>query len=471
MKKTKIVCTIGPKTESKEVLKQLLEAGMNVMRLNFSHGDYEEHGRRISNLREVISETGMRAAILLDTKGPEIRTIKLEGGNDVSLVAGQDFTFTTDKTVIGNNKIVAVTYEGFPSDLKAGDTVLVDDGLIAMEVKEVTDKEVRCVVKNNGDLGENKGINLPGVSVNLPALAEKDINDLKFGCEQGIDFVAASFIRKADDVLAVRKVLDENGGESIKIISKIENQEGLNNFDEILEVTDGVMVARGDLGVEIPVEEVPFAQKMMIEKCNAAGKPVITATQMLDSMIKNPRPTRAEANDVANAIIDGTDAVMLSGETAKGKYPVEAVKVMARIAEKTDPLIYTNVDFETEDEQTITEAVAKGTVDVAEALEAKLIVVGTGTGRAAKSLRKYFPTARILALTNSETTANQLLLSRGVLSVAAAKPATLDRFFKQAEDEAVKSGLVKSGDIIVVTCGEQVYVQGTTNTMKVIKVK
>ena len=274
MKKTKIVCTIGPKTESKEVLKQLLEAGMNVMRLNFSHGDYEEHGRRISNLREVISETGMRAAILLDTKGPEIRTIKLEGGNDVSLVAGQDFTFTTDKTVIGNNKIVAVTYEGFPSDLKAGDTVLVDDGLIAMEVKEVTDKEVRCVVKNNGDLGENKGINLPGVSVNLPALAEKDINDLKFGCEQGIDFVAASFIRKADDVLAVRKVLDENGGESIKIISKIENQEGLNNFDEILEVTDGVMVARGDLGVEIPVEEVPFAQKMMIEKCNEAGKPV-----------------------------------------------------------------------------------------------------------------------------------------------------------------------------------------------------
>ena len=470
MKKTKIVCTIGPKTESKEVLKQLLEAGMNVMRLNFSHGDYEEHGRRISNLREVISETGMRAAILLDTKGPEIRTIKLEGGNDVSLVAGQDFTFTTDKTVIGNNKIVAVTYEGFPSDLKAGDTVLVDDGLIAMEVKEVTDKEVRCVVKNNGDLGENKGINLPGVSVNLPALAEKDINDLKFGCEQGIDFVAASFIRKADDVLAVRKVLDENGGESIKIISKIENQEGLNNFDEILEVTDGVMVARGDLGVEIPVEEVPFAQKMMIEKCNAAGKPVITATQMLDSMIKNPRPTRAEANDVANAIIDGTDAVMLSGETAKGKYPVEAVKVMARIAEKTDPLIYTNVEFENED-ATITEAVAKGTVDVAEALEAKLIVVGTGTGRAAKSLRKYFPTARILALTNSETTANQLLLSRGVLSVAAAKPATLDRFFKQAEDEAVKSGLVKSGDIIVVTCGEQVYVQGTTNTMKVIKIK
>lgn len=470
MKKTKIVCTIGPKTESKEVLKQLLEAGMNVMRLNFSHGDFEEHGRRISNLREVMAETGMRAAVLLDTKGPEIRTIKLEGGQDVSLVAGQEFTITTDKTVIGNKERVAVTYEGLTKDLKAGDTVLLDDGLIAMEVKEVVGNEVRCIVKNNGDLGENKGVNLPGVSVNLPALAEKDIADLKFGCEQKIDFVAASFIRKADDVLAVRKVLDENGGENVKIISKIENQEGLNNFDEILAVTDGVMVARGDLGVEIPVEEVPFAQKMMIEKCNAAGKPVITATQMLDSMIKNPRPTRAEANDVANAIIDGTDAVMLSGETAKGKYPVEAVKVMARIAEKTDPLIYTNVDFEGE-EITITEAVAKGTVDVAEALDAKLIVVGTGTGRAAKSLRKYFPTARILALTNSQITANQLLLSRGVVSALESKPQTLDEFFEQAEREAVKLGLAKSGDIIVATCGEQVFVQGTTNTMKVIKIK
>ena len=470
MKKTKIVCTIGPKTESKEVLKQLLEAGMNVMRLNFSHGDYNEHGTRISNLREVLSETGMNAAILLDTKGPEIRTIKLKDGNDVSLVAGQEFTITTDKTVIGDNTRVAVTYEGLTSDLQPGNTVLLDDGLIAMEVKEIVGNEVRCIVKNNGELGENKGVNLPGVSVNLPALAEKDVNDLKFGCAQGVDFIAASFIRKAEDVLAVRKVLDENGGENIKIISKIENQEGLNNFDAILEVTDGVMVARGDLGVEIPVEEVPFAQKMMIEKCNAAGKPVITATQMLDSMIKNPRPTRAEANDVANAIIDGTDAVMLSGETAKGKYPVEAVKVMARIAEKTDPLIISNVEFDDE-EVTITEAVAKGTVDVSEVLGAKLIVVGTGTGRAAKSLRKYFPTARILALTNSETTANQLLLSRGVLTVAVPKPATLDRFFKQAEDEAVKTGLVQSGDIIVVTCGEQVYVQGTTNTMKVIKIK
>ena len=470
MKKTKIVCTIGPKTESKEILSELLKAGMNVMRLNFSHGDYEEHGKRIENLKEAIAETGIRAAVLLDTKGPEIRTIKLEGGNDVSLVAGQEFTFTTDKSVIGNNKIVAVTYEGFTSDLKPNDTVLVDDGLIAMEVIEVSGNEVKCIVKNNGDLGENKGINLPGVSVNLPALAPKDINDLKFGCEKDVDFIAASFIRKAEDVLEVRRVLDENGGQNIKIISKIENQEGLDNFDKILEVTDAVMVARGDLGVEIPVEEVPFAQKMMIEKCNEAGKPVITATQMLDSMIKNPRPTRAEANDVANAIIDGTDAVMLSGETAKGKYPVEAVKVMSRIAEKTDPLIYTNVDFD-EGDDSITEAVAKGTVDVAEALDAKLIVVATGTGRAAKSLRRYFPTARILAFTNSEKTAAQLLLSRGVLSVVSEVPKNLDCFFKLAEEESIKTGLVSKGDIIIVNCGEQVFVPGTTNTVKVIKVK
>ena len=469
MKKTKIVCTIGPKTESKEVLKQLLEAGMNVMRLNFSHGDYEEHGRRISNLREVMAETGMRAAILLDTKGPEIRTIKLEGGNDVSLVAGQEFTFTTDRTVIGNNKIVAVTYEGFASDLKAGDTVLVDDGLIAMEVKEVSGNEVKCIVKNNGDLGENKGINLPNVSVNLPALAEKDINDLKFGCEQGIDFVAASFIRKAEDVLAVRKVLCENGGENVKIISKIENQEGLNNFNEILEVTDGVMVARGDLGVEIPVEEVPFAQKMMIEKCNLAGKVVITATQMLDSMIKNPRPTRAEATDVANAILDGTDAIMLSGETAKGKYPIEAVSVMTRIAEKTDPMVA--FEFEIEENASVTEAVARGTVDVAETLNAKLIVVGTQTGRAAKAIRKYFPSAFILAITNNEKTANQLVLTKGVIPCVDKTAANLEQFYAIAEKKAKDLGLVSEDDIIVATCGERVFETGTSNSLKVIVVK
>ena len=470
MKKTKIVCTIGPKSESVEMLGKLLDAGMNMMRMNFSHGDYEEHGNRIKNLRQVMAETGKRAAIVLDTKGPEIRTIKLVNGEDVKIVAGQDFTFTTDKTVIGDTTKVAVTYEGFTSDLKAGDTVLVDDGLLEFTVKEVVGNEVRCVAENNGDLGENKGVNLPNVAVNLPALSEKDINDLKFGCEQGIDYVAASFIRKADDVRAVRKVLDENGGQNVQIISKIENQEGVDNFEEILALSDGIMVARGDLGVEVPVEDVPVAQKMMINRCNAVGKVVITATQMLDSMIKNPRPTRAEVNDVANAILDGTDCVMLSGESAKGKYPVEAVTVMAKIAEKMDPLVKPTNKCDNE-KVTITSAVAKGTAEVSESLGAKVIVVATQSGRAARDMRRYFPTATILAITNNEKTANQLMISRGVVPFVDGNAESLDSFFALAEKVAVELGLATTGDIIVATCGESVFKQGTTNSVKVIEVK
>lgn len=469
MKKTKIVCTIGPKTESVEVLCELLKAGMNVMRMNFSHGSHEEHGQRIVNLKEAIKRTGINAAILLDTKGPEIRTIKLVDGKDVSLVAGQKFTITTDETVIGDNTKVAVTYKGLTEDLKPGNIVLIDDGLIEMEVEEIVGNEVRCIVKNNGDLGENKGVNLPNVSVQLPALAQKDIGDLKFGCEQNVDFIAASFIRKASDVEEVRAVLKANGGEKIKIISKIENQEGLNNFDEILEASDGIMVARGDLGVEIPVEEVPFAQKMMIEKCNLAGKLVITATQMLDSMIKNPRPTRAEATDVTNAILDGTDAIMLSGETAKGKYPIEAVTVMRKIAEKTDPMVKFAINKE--DTITLTEAMARGTVDVAEALDAKLIVVGTASGRSAMALRRYFPDAFILAITNNEKVYNQMILIKGVIPCLDKSADTLEEFFSLAEAKAVSMGLVKSGDAIVAACGEEVFKAGASNSMKVIKVK
>ncbi|MGL4404024.1 MAG: pyruvate kinase PykF [Fusobacteriaceae bacterium] len=471
MKKTKIVCTIGPKTQSEEMLEKLLDAGMNVMRLNFSHGDYVEHGERIKNMRAVMAKTGKRAAILLDTKGPEIRTIKLEGGNDVALVAGQDFTFTTDTTVVGNSKIVAVTYKGLPNDLKAGNIVLVDDGLLEMEVKEIVGNEVRCIVKNNGDLGENKGVNLPNVSVNLPALSEKDMSDLKFGCEQNVDFVAASFIRKADDVRAVRNCLDANGGHDIQIISKIENQEGMDNFEEILELSDGIMVARGDLGVEIPVEEVPFAQKMMIERCNEEGKAVITATQMLDSMIKNPRPTRAEATDVANAIIDGTDAIMLSGETAKGKYPIEAVTVMTRIAEKTDPLIPSRDAYGMEKEFTVTEAVAMGTVNTAEAIDAKVIVTATKTGRSARAVRKYFPNAHIIAVTNNEKTANQLVLTKGVTPVLMEGVATLEQFFPIAEKLAKEIFGLKAGDFMLASCGEEIFKEGTANTMKVMVVK
>lgn len=467
MKKTKIVCTIGPKTESVEMLTKLADAGMNVMRLNFSHGDYNEHGGRIANLREVMKNTGKQLAILLDTKGPEIRTIKLDEGNDVSLVAGQTFTFTTDAGVVGNAERVAVTYSGFAKDLNPGNIILVDDGLIEMEVIETTDTEVVCKVLNNGDLGENKGVNLPGVSVNLPALAEKDKKDLVFGCEQGVDFVAASFIRKKEDVLEIRELLEANGGADIQIISKIENQEGVDNFDDILEVSDGIMVARGDLGVEIPAEEVIFAQKMMIEKCNRARKVVITATQMLDSMIKNPRPTRAEAGDVANAIMDGTDAVMLSGETAKGKYPIEAVSIMAQIANRTDSAFKAELGSRLDSPRLrITEAVCKGAVDTAEKLSAPLIVVATEAGKSARSVRKYFPTANIIAVTTNEKTAAQLCLSKGVTTVVVDQFENTDEFYRRGKEIALASGLAQKGDVVVMVSGALVA-SGTTNTSSV----
>ncbi len=467
MKKTKIVCTIGPKTESVEKLTELVNAGMNVMRLNFSHGDFNEHGTRIANFRQVMETTGQPLAILLDTKGPEIRTIKLEGGQDVDLEAGQTFTFTTDASVVGNKDIVAVTYPGFAADLSVGNTILVDDGLIEMEVTKVTETEVTCTVLNNGALGENKGVNLPGVSVSLPALSEKDKADLKFGCEQGVDFVAASFIRKGQDVREIREHLKAHGGDNIQIISKIENQEGVDNFDEILELSDGIMVARGDLGVEIPAEEVIFAQKMMIEKCNRARKVVITATQMLDSMIKNPRPTRAEAGDVANAIMDGTDAVMLSGETAKGKYPVEAVTIMAQIAARTDKALQAELGSRLDSPRLrITEAVCKGAVDTAEKLTAPVIVVATEAGKSARSVRKYFPTANILAVTTNSKTAAQLVLTKGVTPIIVDSIANTDAFYHLGKELALESGFGKKGDIVVMVSGALVS-SGTTNTTSV----
>lgn len=467
MKKTKIVCTIGPKSEPKEVLASLVDAGMNVMRLNFSHGDFEEHGGRIKNLREIMAETGKEVAILLDTKGPEIRTMKLEGGKDVSLTAGQEFTFTTDQSVIGNANRAAVTYPGFAHDLRVGNMILVDDGLLEMEVTGVTDEEVVCKVLNNGDLGENKGVNLPSVSVSLPALAEKDKRDLVFGCEQGVDFIAASFIRKKEDVLEIREFLKQHGGENIQIISKIENQEGMDNFDEILAASDGIMVARGDLGVEIPVEEVIFAQKMMIKKCNRARKVVITATQMLDSMIKNPRPTRAEAGDVANAILDGTDAVMLSGESAKGKYPHEAVSIMATICERTDAVMRSQLDPSQDSGRLrITEAVCKGAVETSEKLSAPLIVVATQGGKSAKSIRKYFPQANILAITTNPKIAKQLCLSKGVRPYLVDAIESTDNFYQIGKELALETNLAKKGDIVVMVSGALVP-SGTTNTASV----
>ena len=476
IKMTKVVCTIGPKSEKKEVLKELVLSGMNVMRLNFSHGDHEEHGARIKTIREISKETGKHVAILLDTKGPEIRTgSHAEGDVKYDLVEGQNFIVTTDYSFKGTPEKISVSYPGMTKDLKPGDTILVDDGLIGLEVKEIKGDEIFCKVKNSGALGQKKGVNLPGVSVSLPALAEKDKADLKFGCEVGVDYIAASFIRKASDVAEVRRVLDDNGGENIKIISKIENQEGIDNFDEILELSDGIMVARGDLGVEVPVEEVPFMQKMMIRKCNAVGKPVITATQMLDSMQKNPRPTRAEAGDVANAILDGTDAVMLSGESANGKYPVEAVKTMAKISAKTDEYGVSKIYYT--HEVTITEAISKGAVEAAENLGAKLIVCWTKTGRAAKMIRKYNPSMPIIALTDSDVTARQLALVRGVRAIVANDLDNPEHFFNKALEVAASNASTtadeaytgfKKGDLVVLVTG--VSETGTTNTFKVSRI-
>ena len=466
IKMTKVVCTIGPKSESKEMLTKLVESGMNVMRLNFSHGDFEEHGARIKNIREVMKETGKYIAIMLDTKGPEIRTGKLVNGEDVLLKAGNKIVITTDYSFVGNADKISVSYPGITKDLKAGDTILLDDGLIGLTVDKIEGDEVFCTINNTGELGGTKGVNLPGVSVGLPALAEKDIADLKFGCEQGVDYIAASFIRKASDVAEVRKVLDENGGHNIKIMSKIESQEGIDNFDEILELSDAIMVARGDLGVEVPAEEVPFMQKMMIRKCNAAGKPVVTATQMLDSMIRNPRPTRAEAGDVANAILDGTDGVMLSGESAKGKYPAEAVKMMATISARTDEFKKFKHIEKPEGEVTVTEAISMGAVETSQLLNAKLIVCWTKTGRAARMIRKYGPTAPILALTDNDQSARQLAFVRGVRAYVATDLDKADDFFKKALEVAAQhESDVKAGDLVVLVTG--ISETGTTNTFKV----
>ena len=468
MKKTKIICTIGPSSETKETLKELLKSGMNMMRLNFSHGNYEEHKEKIDNFRAAQVETGIRAALMLDIKGPKIRTTKLKDGKNVNIVSGQEFIITTDKSVIGDEKMVAVTYEDIIQDVKIGEKLLIDDGLLQFSIKEIVGNKIICIALNNGELGENKGVNLPKAKVSLPAISEKDKNDLIFGCQQGVDYVAASFIRKADDVKDVRKVLDENNGKNILIISKIETQEGIDNFDEILKVSDGIMVARGDLGVEIPIEDVPIAQKMMIEKCNIAGKVVITATQMLDSMIKNPRPTRAEVNDVANAILDGTDCIMLSGESANGKYPVEAVRVMTRISEKIDPLVSKKNYFK--EDMTITTAVTKGTAEISESLDTKVIVVATQSGRAARDMRRYFPKAEIVAITNNEKTANQLLIVRGITPFIDGQPENLDSFFQLAEKVSVDLKLAKKDDIIIANCGESIFKVGTTNSIKLIKI-
>lgn len=464
LKKTKMVCTIGPKSENREVMEQLLSSGMNVMRLNFSHGDFEEHGGRITNLEAIMKETGKVFAVLLDTRGPEIRTCSLEQGQEIQLVTGQKITITTDSSFVGNREKISVTYPDLAKDLRVGDTVLLDDGLIALKVLNTTDTEVFCEVLNNGTLGEKKGVNFPNTHITMPFLSEHDKNDLLFGIKRNVDFVAASFTRNRRDVLDIREFLDANGGKDIKIIAKIENQEGLDNFEDILATADGIMVARGDLGVEIPAQEVIFAQKHIIKRCNEVGKTVITATQMLDSMIKNPRPTRAEAGDVANAILDGTDAVMLSGESAKGKYPREAVQTMSTICQRTDREVNVKIDRSNFDKPaTVTDAVCMSAVEASESLKAPLIIVATEHGSSPRAIRKYFPHAHILALTPLMKTARQLCLVRGVIPKLVERINSTDEFFELGKKYALETGLAKKGDTVVMVNGALVP-SGTTNT-------
>ena len=459
IKRTKIVCTLGPASEKEEVLRELIKNGLNVCRLNFSHGDHEEHKARMDTVKKLREELNQPTAILLDTKGPEIRTGKFDVP-EVLLEEGQTFTITM-KDVMGNKEMCTVSYKGLADDVKPGDTILIDDGLVGLTVKEVNGDDIVCTVQNSGIVKNHKGVNVPGVKVNLPAITEKDRGDIEFGIEQGIDFIAASFVRKVSDVLAIREILEANNAEHIKIISKIENQEGVDNLDEIIAVSDGIMVARGDLGVEIPTEEIPVVQKLMIKKCNEAGKPVITATQMLDSMMRNPRPTRAEVTDVANAIYDGTDAIMLSGETAAGKYPLEAVKTMATIAKRAEETMINRHNVNKS--SNVTDAISYATCTTAMDLQARAILCSTSSGHTARMVSKFRPNCPIIATTSNECVKRQLSLTWGVLPVMRDKSTNTDQVIENSIKAAKEANYVQENDVVVITAGGN----GTTNLIKV----
>ncbi|MER2293995.1 MAG: pyruvate kinase [Desemzia incerta] len=469
MKKTKIVCTIGPASESVETLVKMIDAGMNVARLNFSHGDFEEHGARIQNIREASKITGKMVAILLDTKGPEIRTHNMKDGK-IQFTSG-DVVRVAMNEVEGTKEKFSVSYSDLINDVHPGSHILLDDGLIDLLVTDLDmeNQEIVTTVQNSGTLKNKKGVNVPGVSVNLPGITDKDAADIRFGLQNDVDYIAASFVRRASDVLEITQILEEENMTHVQIIPKIENQEGVDNIDEILKVSDGLMVARGDLGVEIPTEEVPIAQKDLIKKCNKLGKPVITATQMLDSMQSNPRPTRAEASDVANAIFDGTDAIMLSGETAAGDYPVEAVQTMARIAMRTEEALVNQDSFTLRayDQGDMTEAIGQSVGHTARNLNIDTIVAATESGHTARMISKYRPKSTIVAVTFSERTMRGLALSWGVYPTVAEKPESTDDMFNLATGIAQEKGYAKEGDLIIITAGVPVGERGTTNLMKI----
>ncbi|MBQ9901461.1 MAG: pyruvate kinase [Clostridia bacterium] len=469
MRKTKIICTLGPATDNGDILRQLMLGGMNVCRFNFSHGDHEEHKKRLDAVVALREELGLPIATLLDTKGPEIRTGTFDPPK-VELVQGQKFTLTT-RDIVGSSNISSISFAGLPKDVKPGQRILIDDGLIELTVDSTTDTEIFCTVVNGGTVSNNKGINVPGIRLSMPYLSERDISDIMFGVQCDYDFIAASFVRSAADVMQIRALLDKLHCNNIKIISKIENSEGVDNIDEILRVSDGIMIARGDLGVEIPLQEIPIIQKKLIDKAYKAGKMVITATQMLDSMMKNPRPTRAESTDVANAIYDGTSAIMLSGETAAGKYPVESLLTMAKIAERTESDInyaggYKSTVSKIGDDD-VTGAISHATVTTAIDLNAKAIITVTKGGGTARQISKHRPPCPIVGCSPDKKVVRQLNLSWGVSPILIPEKTSTDELFDCSAKAAEDAGLISSGDLCVITAGVPIGVSGTTNLLKV----
>ena len=468
MRKTKIVCTLGPATESEEVMRQLMLEGMAVARMNFSHGSHEEQKKRLDMVKKLREELHLPVAALLDTKGPEIRIGDVEGGK-LELKAGQDFVLTTEE-VLGTAGKVSITYKELYKDVCPGDSILIDDGLIGMEVKRIEGQDIICQVRNGGFISNHKGVNVPGVELKMPFVSDKDYSDILFAAEQEYDFVAASFTRTAEDILEIRKILDENGGGGINIIAKIENMQGVENAEAILRVADGIMIARGDMGVEIPLEEVPIIQKKLIRLSIRMGKPVITATQMLDSMMKNPRPTRAETSDVANAIYQGTSAIMLSGETAAGAYPIEAVRTMARIAERTERDIDYTKEFKPRrlaERPDVTSAISHATCTTAMDLHAAAIVAVSKSGRTVGKVSKYRPSCPIIGCAMDDRVCRQLNLSWGVVPLKLDEEKTADDLFDHAVDAAEQRGLVSRGELVVITAGLPLGMSGTTNMIKV----
>lgn len=469
MRKTKIICTIGPSSQNEDKLRQLMKAGMNVARFNFSHGDHEEQKMKFINVKKVREELNLPIATMLDTKGPEIRLKEFADGK-VELKAGQKFALTTEE-ILGTSERASITYKNLKNDVKVGNMILIDDGLIGMTIEEITDTDIICKVVNGGYVSNKKGINAPGAVLSMEYISEADKADILFGIEMGFDFIACSFVRSREDVLDVRRILDAHGSD-IKIISKIENVQGIRNLKEILEVSDGLMVARGDMGVEVPLEDVPVIQKMMIKEANAAGKFVITATQMLDSMIHNPRPTRAESTDVANAIYDGTTAIMLSGETANGDYPLEAVQTMDRIARRTEQ----DIDYAgrlkkhpVEEGCSVTTAISHATCTTAVDLNARAIVTVTMSGGTAQMISRYKPGCQIIGCTMDDRVARQMNVLWGVMPLKINKKQSTDELFREAVKVAIDSEYVKPGDRVVITAGIPLGKSGTTNMIQVVE--